>query len=98
MWRRRNGSRVKTSQRSNDVSSTATSIDSNDEDEVIGLTGSAKSTMLVVAKSPQIQFQSNEAQNANMKETIKYLQHQLDIATDRIAAFVVEKGESGGSL
>ena len=98
MWKRRNGSRViisskssDTSSRSGDVSSTTSNedFDSYEEDDVIGVMGSR----VVSAKSPQVQFRNNEERTANMKETIKYLRHQLDVATDRIAAFVVEKGD-----
>lgn len=100
MWKRRNGARVVGSVLSSsfgDLSSTTTSnedIDSNDGDYVIGLLDSPKSRMLIVAKSPQTQYQNHEAKMANMRDTIKYLQHQLDLATDKIAALLLERGES----
>ena len=78
-----------------DLSSTTTSnedLESNDDDEIT--LESPKSKMLIVAKSPQTQFHSHETQIMNMRETITCLQHQLDLATDRIAAFLLDKGES----
>ena len=96
MWRRRNGTRVSAHSSSfGDLSSTTTSnedFESNDDDEI--MLESPKPKMLIFARSPQIQFQSHEAQISNMRETITCLQHQLDLATDRIAAFLLDKGES----
>ncbi len=96
MWKRRNGTRVSVHSSSfGDLSSTTTSnedLESNDDDEIT--LESPKSKMLIVAKSPQTQFHSHETQIMNMRETITCLQHQLDLATDRIAAFLLDKGES----
>lgn len=95
MWRRRHGTRAAIP--SSPSSSTSTSREDfdndNDDDDVIGLMTSSKSTTLVAAQSPQVQYQCHEAQSVSMKETIRYLQHRLDIATDRIAAFAIEKGD-----
>lgn len=99
MWRRKPSSlnnRTNSTSQFGDLSSTTTTneeFDSNDDDETRGDMELSNSKVLIVAKSPQNQFHNHEAQTANMKDTIKYLQHQLDIATDRIANFAFEKGE-----
>ena len=99
MWRRKpsglNNHTNSTSQFGDLSSATTTNeeFDSNDDDETRGDIELSNSKVLIVAKSPQTQFHNHEAQTANMRDTIKYLQHQLDIATDRIANFAFEKGE-----
>lgn len=79
-----------------DLSSNTTTneeLDSNDDDEIRGDLEISSPKIIIMAKSPQTQFQNNEAQAASMRDTIKYLQHQLDVATDRIASFTLEKGQ-----
>lgn len=79
-----------------DLSSNTTTneeLDSNDDDEIHGDLEISSPNIIIMAKSPQTSFQNHEAQAVNMRDTIKHLQHQLDIATDRIACFALEKGQ-----
>ena len=98
MWRRRNARLNNRTGNSHigDLSSTSTTneeLDSNDEEETCGDLEISSSKVLIMAKSPQTQFHSHEAQTANMKDTIKYLQHQLDMATDKIASLMLDRGD-----
>jgi hypothetical protein len=99
MWPRKHArpiSRHGSNDNYGDLSSNSTTneeLDSNDDDEVNEDLEISSPKIIIMAKSPQTQFQNHEAQAANMRDTIKHLQHQLDTATDRIASFTLEKGQ-----